>query len=119
MTALAGNVYRPPALMHPSPFAYVGNLICLEMVSMEITFYHQRDFVWHLLCSSPNQVLPQVLLQLLVENFHLYLNTFSLVLYWLLSILQSRGSVPWASGSSEAARSLPSEFALLWAFLSS
>ena len=45
MTALAGNVYSLPTLMHPSPFAYIGNLICLEKFSMEITFYHQRGFV--------------------------------------------------------------------------
>lgn len=52
-----------------------------------------------------------------LENLQLYLNTFFLALYRLLSILRSRGGVPWASGSSDAARSLPSEFALAWAFL--
>lgn len=58
MSALAGNVYSLLALMCPSTFAYIGNLICLEMFSMEITFYHQRGFVQQLLCSSPRQVFP-------------------------------------------------------------
>lgn len=66
MTALMGNVDSPLALVHPSPFAYSRNLICLEMSSMEITFYHQRGFVWQLLCPSPDQAFPGVALESLV-----------------------------------------------------